>query len=355
VTDSTLSDGDLDQEAGEALEPSAARVAFAVVAAEGLHYGPQALAASIVAGTSITRYRRLWRMARPTRAGQVIRGRIGFEREGGTAELWDDQAQDFFATRLPEGTTSPFALDLDMHVVAFQLRPGVIRRRTFTGAFEALLNRASTSTRWRVTDLVRHVSWSQWVEDVDRIVELKIRVERPNPRWGGRRRLQRLVEDSGSEVISLAARAPLDSDAGLNVRQGLLAEAIEHADENYGQRTAIGEMTVEGDKRRVSWRERAEGMPLETSLPTDPSTSEVPTTALERVVEGAWTDIPFFDEEALERGAQPPRELEPSGDPTNTADGRGVSSEQRPQAHPDTDEPHEPSPEERQEDPDRSE
>jgi hypothetical protein len=353
VTDSTVSDGDLDQEVGDALEPSAARVAFAVVTAEGLHYGPQALADSIVAGTSITRYGRLWRMAKPTRAGQVIRGRIGFEREGGTAELWDDTAQDFYATRLPEGTTSPFA-DLEMHVAAFQLRPGIIRRRTFTGAFEALLNRARTSTRWRVEDLVRHVSWSQWIADVDRIVELKIRVERPNPRWGGRRRLQRLVEDSGSEVISLAARAPLDAETGLNIRQGLLAEAIEHADENYGQRTAIGEITIEGDKRRVSWRERAEGMPLETSLLTDPSTSEVPTTALERVVEGAWTDIPFFGEEALERGAQPPRELD-ADDPTNTTDVRGVSSELDTQARSDTDQPHEPSPQERQEGPDRSE
>lgn len=96
-------------------------------------------------------------------------------------------------------------------------------------------------------------------------------------------------------------------------------------------------------------------MPLETSLLTDPSTSEVPTTALERVVEGAWTDIPFFGEEAVQRGAQPPRELETSRDPTNTADVPEVSSELDTQAHPETGERHEPSPQETQEGPDRSE
>lgn len=298
---------DLDVEPGWAPRSGVARVAFAVVRPEGFEFSRDALAASIAPGTSDVRYGRLWRMAKPSRAGTIIRGRIGFEREGGTAELWDDATQDFLSTRLPEGSTSPFALDLETRVVAFQLRPGSIRRRTFTAAFQALLNRASEATRWRVDDLVLRVGWDEWLSRVDRITEIRVRVERPNPRWGNRRKLRALVEQTGSELVTLAARAPADSVDGLDPTKDLLGEAVEHAEANYGERTGVGEVDMPRARRRVAWREGVEGVPIETSAETDPVTSEVRAAAMERMVQSAWAEIPFFDLQAEEMGAiRPP-------------------------------------------------
>jgi hypothetical protein len=80
--------------------------------------------------------------------GLSIVGRIGFE-AANMVELWDEAARDFREETLRAGLTSPFAIDPAKMRVAFQLRSGAIRVRSFTGALQALMNEVSVE-RWRV-------------------------------------------------------------------------------------------------------------------------------------------------------------------------------------------------------------
>jgi hypothetical protein len=65
--------------------------------------------AAFVPGITIERYGRFWRMGQvASEQGEgKTTGRIGYERVGDIAELWDEQARDFKERRLREGVTSP--------------------------------------------------------------------------------------------------------------------------------------------------------------------------------------------------------------------------------------------------------
>src|SRR5436853_6480158 len=67
-----------------------------------------ALEESLVPGTTVTGYNRVWHMARTQREDGFITGRIGFEREG--EPVWDEQVKDFRVGRGP-GSTSRFLID----------------------------------------------------------------------------------------------------------------------------------------------------------------------------------------------------------------------------------------------------
>src|SRR5688500_17253598 len=137
---------------------AAARIAFGRLEAANAPRGLVAsdprelLIRSLVPGTSAERYNRVWRMG-PITSNGVISGRIGYERVVGTAELWDARRGDFVTNAMREGRTSPFAVVVEDLVVGFQLRSGLIRRTSFTGAFQALLNEAAGFELWRVHPL----------------------------------------------------------------------------------------------------------------------------------------------------------------------------------------------------------
>lgn len=235
---------------------------------------------ALVPGTAIVRYSRLWRLGqwRWLEPGRRISGRIGYERPGEIAELWDPRRNDFVETQLPEGMTSPFLLDVQDGRIAFQLRAGRIKAQSFSGALRALLNEADPNGFWRVEHLAAGEPWSEWQARARRIQKLEIRVERPNPHYGGRDDIEAFVEDHRARVVKLILEAYETDPQGLTLDE-FIEEAIEQS-LYRGNLTATADFQTEfGPERRV-WRKDVEGSPIETKVPADPETGEASPEAL---------------------------------------------------------------------------
>lgn len=266
------------------------KIAFATIERAEAKRGDVALERSLRdslrAGTLVERYDRQWRMARhSTRKSNYIVGRIGFQMPGSTEELWDEESKDFVGTRLVLGTTSPFVIDLSNMRVAYQLRGGRIRPQTFIGNFQALLNGAAAGRwYWRVSPEVVGITWPAWVEDVPRVSELRVRIERPNPNYKGRKRVEGLVEGAAAEVVTLAIRAREDAPGGVNVDDAFVAEAIEQAADS-GKYSARGVQEIEGRPVPVQWRSEVEGASIQREVPVDPETREADPSTLQRELE----------------------------------------------------------------------
>jgi hypothetical protein len=212
-------------------------------------------------------------MGRYERHGRLLNGRIGYQMSGSATELWDDEAGDFRRTVLTEGYTAPFAIDLDELRVAFQLRSGFIKPTTFTSNFRALLEQASGAFAWNVSHEVRSISWEEWRESVSRITEVSVRLDRPNPNYHARRKVRELIEGAGAKMVRLIYRADPEGAQGINVNAALLAEALEHAEED-GTFEAKGELIHEGWVEPTQWREDVEGSPRQKKVTIDPETGE---------------------------------------------------------------------------------
>jgi hypothetical protein len=196
---------------GEDSNARTGRIAFArITTPDERRQLPFDLSPSIVASikprTQIERYNRRWRIGRVERRNHLLSGRIGYEAAGGVAELWNEKIDDFEEISVLQGRTSPFAVDLNSRRVAFQLRTPHIRARTFTGAFQALMNEASTVYRWRVIEEISHIPWIEWRSSVERITELRFRLYRPNPNYGDRQQLRTLIEEGNAEMLRVLFR-----------------------------------------------------------------------------------------------------------------------------------------------------
>jgi hypothetical protein len=229
-----------DQESvGRASGPASARISFAHVEAVALSRPfVEALRASLDPGTAHPRYRRIWRMGRWREEDGFIYGRIGFQFPSRT-EIFNEEEADFEEAAFTEGATSPFVVDLNTQRTAFQLRGKVIRPQTFAGALQALLNEASLFEQWRVRPETFRIGWMEWVESVDRIAELRIRLDRPNPHYGDRERVEQLIEDTNARMVELTFSAR-EEGAGIDISDVLIAESLEHA-ATHGRWIAEGE------------------------------------------------------------------------------------------------------------------
>ena len=235
---------------------------------------------ALVPGTAIERYGREWRMGQFTTMDDVVVGRIGYQRPGDLAELWDDRISDFKETRLIDGLTSPFALNLDNLAIVFQLRAGRIKHTSFTGALQALLNEASGDTIWRVRPIVQGVDWERWRTSVLRVRHLELKMERPNPNYHGRNHVESIVEGTNARLARLVLDADEQDLDGLNIDDPLIREAIQHALEDYGSVKAVGDVPTPTGSQESVWRSDVDGSPIETRVPVDPATREVVPDAL---------------------------------------------------------------------------
>lgn len=208
-------------------------------------------------------------MARHIREGNTIVGRIGFESMG-TTELWDDQLNDFTERDRPLGLTSPFAIDLQTLRVAFQLRGADIKPTSFTGALQALLNEASSTEEWRVEREITVVPFREWASTVDRIVLIRLVLERPNPNYRGRRQVEQIIEGANAGLAQLQLRAKKDDPQGIDTKDQLVNEAIDHAAE-HGRYSAVGER----GPSELAWTSAQQGAAEIRRASVDPSTGDV--------------------------------------------------------------------------------
>lgn len=286
--------------------PRDARVAFAQAVAADEAETPieelrQLIDSAIVAGTAVERYGRVWRMGQARRDAGVIYGRIGYQRQGDLADIWDDHINDFVEQRLQEGLASPFALNETNLVIAFQLRAGRIKPNSFIGAFQALLNESSGETIWAVRPIYQGVDWEQWRASAIRVRHIELKLERPNPNYHGRNQVEQIVEGARARL----ARVIFDADdpAGLDIDDPLIREAIEHARADYGAVKAVGDVVTDGAVHESVWRSDVEGSPIETKVRVNPETREVYAEALGAELPRA--DAAFVDQELREQLVAP--------------------------------------------------
>lgn len=231
--------------------------------------GRSAMDDAFVPGTGIERYGRVWRMGAVSFEGKPVlyyQGRIGYQRAAGTTELFDEETRDFTPAAIIEGASSSFALDVRTMIVAFQLRPGKIKRTSFTGAFAELLQEGSQRGGWAVTALREEATFEQFVERVDAITELRVRLKKPNPDWSGRKRLRQVFEDANAEVMDIVWRSSADA-GGVDTGAEIVRQAIQHSYERrYGHVVAHG---TESDQD-IKYDSRTDTAPPELQVPADP-------------------------------------------------------------------------------------
>jgi|ERR1039458_8850688 hypothetical protein len=224
---------------------------------------------SLRVGARETRYGRTWRMAQWHQADpQYVLGRIGFEVAGAT-ETWSEARRDFQVTEMTQGHTSPFAVDLRTLRVAFQLRPGQIKVRTFTENFRALLEAAGPYL-WEVRPESDRPSWEDWLASVARVNEVRVTIHTPNPHYEFDE-AERLLEGAHARSMRIIATAGPDEVGGINIDAAWLAGVLGHAG-SYGSYSAKGE-TPQG--QATSWNQRDEGRPRRVTSGVDPQTTEV--------------------------------------------------------------------------------
>jgi hypothetical protein len=252
---------------------------------------PDRIEKALIPGTNIAVRGRNWFMGQVRRTvydGKLgpITGRIGFQ-SGALTEVWDDELLDFRERELPRGTTAPFAIDVDRSRVAFQLRPGVIDAKSFTSALQGLMNKADPTDRWRVIREIAYVPFEAWAAEVDRVRAIRIRLERPNPHYGNRKRVRELVEGSNARMVELAMTADVDDPQGIDLGEGFIREAIEHTAQ-YGRFSASGEK----EGQVTTWNSRTGGAVEERSVPTDPTTNEATPEGLLHELDWSWPTDP---------------------------------------------------------------
>lgn len=230
---------------------------------------------ALVPGTRKERHRRLWRVGQCRREGASLVGRIGFERPE-MAEVWDETTKDFTEREIRAGFASPFAISPAQLRVAFQPRLNLIKVMSFTGALQALMNAASPKgDHWRVYQELHDIEFYAWATGLDRIETLRLRLERPNPSYHGRSRVEKIIEGTNARMVELVLNAEPQSD--LNVNDDLVREAIQHVQDEYGSYSAAGELGGEAQR----WDSKAAAAAeVREKIPADPATGEIPSQGL---------------------------------------------------------------------------
>jgi hypothetical protein len=228
------------------------RVGLGVVTLEGLFQDSifEALSASWTTGATVTRYRRKWTLSKiHNLTPEAIVGQIGFVGENEVTTLFFDyDTGDFVRGGAPSGVLVPFAIRLSDGLVAYQLRPGMVREESFSGALAALLNTTANEYVWKVEAAVELRSWDEWRREVDSVTSFAFRLDKPNPHYDDDLLVEHLIEDLQLQYARLAGKA-LD-EHGVNTDDDFFRQALDHVLREYG-RAAVEGQTADG--RDSTW------------------------------------------------------------------------------------------------------
>lgn len=259
-----------DEEAGDGDAPrKVGRIAFARIYSETLHgHLTEELMKALVPGTQVEHRQREWILGRVVDAGDIVNGKIGFERTG-SGSRFDREVNDFVNQAREDGTYSLFAIEVDTLRVAFQTRSQTIKPQSFVGALQALLNHASPTERWRVEHDRTDEEFTEWLARVARIERVRVKVRRPNPRYR-HDKVETLIEGLNADTAELKAKAAPDDPQGIDRNDDLLQQLIGHAD-RYGSVDARG---VDQEGHRVEYHSSRKTEEVEVEV--DPETKDVP-------------------------------------------------------------------------------
>jgi hypothetical protein len=230
-------------------EPRTYTIGYARARLEGLFSEDlhRALFESWKPGATVTRYGRRWVLARIVeQQPDYYIGRIGFVNERELTTLfYDEESQDFKRGIAPSGVVIPFGVLTATGAIAYQLRSGLVRESTFTGALQALLSSSGTQYIWDITSLAETVGYNEWRARVERVMSFDLRLERPNPHYHGDEIAERLIEDIRLQYARLSgAEQPGE---GVDVDSDLFTQALDHVLRDYG-RASLRALDRQGDE-----------------------------------------------------------------------------------------------------------
>lgn len=167
---------------------------------------------------------------------------------------------------------SPFAIDLRSLDVAFQLRSQTIKRTSFTGALQAVLNEYS-GMGYRVEPRLDESSFPRWLERVENVTRMTFWLEPPNPNWSGRPTLRKVMEGAKANAVKLILEAdPEVEPEGLDLDSDIIQEALSHTEEReYGEFQAEGQRR---DERPTKYISKQHASPPERIVEVNPESRE---------------------------------------------------------------------------------
>lgn len=233
-------------------------------------YSPrQELISALAPGASTERYQRVWHVGRIEINDDVLFGRLGFEGSG-HADLWNEEDKDFQEARTPAGVASPFAILLSNFRLVFQTRGQDIRVTSFIGAMRGILRDASEQD-WRIEAIRREMSFPQWRQTVERVIQMRFSIEPPNPNYEGRPDIERLIE--GARLS--AAEIVLRSEDGIVTDADYVVQLLDHVERGYGSDVAVGERIVDEEVVEAVYSSELNGETEVAVRPANPETGEV--------------------------------------------------------------------------------
>lgn len=216
------------------------QVGFARATYQGLNFADSPFAELMLVwrpGARATRYNRTWHLTRILQETEEYAfARIGFVADNEVSTLrFDDDRQEFVYGEAPSGTVVPFVIRKSDLTIAFQLRPGVVRETTFTGALRELLDDS-----WLIETFVRESDLATWRQSMQSIEQFKAVLDRPNPHYFDNDSLEDLMEGVHARVMQINASA-IDGES-INLDYPLFQQALDHVvTHGYGRVKLVGE------------------------------------------------------------------------------------------------------------------
>ena len=200
----------------------------------------------------VTRYSRTWRLSRPQLRGQsLLEGKLGFERLAAQDVTTYDEALEDFVTQLTpseQGSFSHYVLDLERQYMAFEERPPAIRRQSFVGAFNALLNQSDNNLELSL--VADEQSFAQWVESVERLQSFRAWLLLPNPIWKPEVQAIRGIMESTNAKEGEVSVLAHGEGPGLDANAPLIDGTVAYSVDGNARFSAVGE--VGGLRRQYS-------------------------------------------------------------------------------------------------------
>lgn len=255
------------------------------------------LRSALTRGTRTEFYRRTWTLGPSRKQENTILGTVGVESgDGGTVDLWDPKSEDFVRQTVPEGIKTPWAINLTTLRIGFQLRPGIDKRQGFCGAFQKLMNEAAGFPGWLVKPEVEPVEFEAWVDSLDRLERLSVRIDRPNPHYADRDEVESIIEQTHAKKVRIAAEAR-DGESLDPEGDEFLAEAIDHAEAGYGEVSGRGHIGAATSR----FNSRNNQAPPDVEIPADAETGDAHGPSLRQAVGGTEVEDDAVQDAGLDQ------------------------------------------------------
>lgn len=220
----------------------------------------------------VERYGRTWRFSQPeVRDTRFVLAKFGFIKPAKQEQVrFDEELKDYVEEVAADEDVNfcHFAIDLDRALIAFELRPPDIRRRSFTGNFEALAAESGEALELQI--LEEEISFRNWLERIETLSFFEAKLRRPNPTWRPRTEtIRKLIESTNADEVDLTAKVDNPEEKSLRAEESVIEESVQHQDAGYGDVSAEGYSEGREQKFTDNRVTRRENIPVQEGEPSE--------------------------------------------------------------------------------------